>query len=168
MSLTVGRHQCIVLEPGNGWFGEAGEKQTPYIRIPLKILDGPCEGDETVYQGWITDSAVERTVKNLKEVFGWDGDLTKLARQVNTGPFVGKLCSIVCEEDDYKGKKRIVIAWLNGPHAESMMEADRAMRLAEQLQRRLAGAAQQEQPRHRTRAADPEDQSPFEAPEPEL
>lgn len=137
MSLIIGRHHCVVLEPGNGWFGSAGEKNTPYIRIPLQITDGPMEGQEVTYQAWITDAALNRTVDNLMEVFEWDGDLVKLAKQVNTGPFVGKPCSIVCEEEEYKGKKRVVIKWLNGPDgAGKMLEIDKAIQLAVELDKR--------------------------------
>lgn len=134
MNLKPGRYSCIVLAPNNGWFGEAGDNATPFIRIPLQVSKGPQRGEEVDYSAWISDKAIERTIKNLREVFQWDGDLVALARQVNTGPFVGRECSITVEEEEFKpGKFRAVIKWLNGPDGGNMMAIDRALALARRL-----------------------------------
>lgn len=150
MNLKPGRYTCQVVAPNNGWFGEAGEKATPFIRIPLVVTEGAHEGEEVTYQGWITDTSHIRTVKNLREVFEWDGDLVKLARLSDTGPFVGKMCSIVCEEEEYKGKKRTVIKWLNGPDGgDKLMEVNKALQIAQ----RLMGVAPEEESKAKPRAA---------------
>lgn len=137
MPLVTGRHACIVTAPSNGWFKEAGKDNTPFIGIPLQITEGPNKGHCEIYNAWISDAAYERTVKNLKEVFGWDGDLEALAQEVNTGPFVNKRCSIVVEEEpDRSGNPRTVIKWLNGPDGGGKtIEVNRALQLA----RRLSG-----------------------------
>ena len=137
MSLIPGRHLCTVAAPANGWFATAGKNDTPFIRIPLTITEGAMKGQTHVYQAWISDAAYERTMKNLQEVFGWDGDLENLAQQVNTGPFVGKPCSIVCEEEpDHNGNPRVIIKWLNGPDGGGKLMA---ANVALQLARRLSG-----------------------------
>lgn len=136
MSLKIGRHQCKVERAIGGWFATAGEKETPFIRLPLVITEGENEGESEVYQAWISDSAAARTIKNLREVFPkWDGDLAALAQHENgDGPFVDELCSIVVEEEEYKGKKRTKIAWLNPPGGgDKLMEANRALQLARRL-----------------------------------
>lgn len=137
MPLTEGRHPCIVTQPSNGWFREAGKDNAPYIAIPLQITEGPSKGYIDTYRAWITDKAYERTMKNLKEVFAWNGDLEELAQQVDTGPFVGKRCSIVVEEEpDQNGNPRLAIRWLNGPDGGGkLMQANAALQLA----RRLSG-----------------------------
>jgi hypothetical protein len=144
--LQPGRYTCKVTAPVNGWFGEAGEHNTPYIRIPLIVTeDGDGEGDRLTHQAWISDKSLDRTVKNLAEVFGWDGDIEALAKLTNTGPFVGQECSIVTEEEEYNGKKRVVIKWLNtagggGKTMESAKAASLARRLAERAKKAAATA----------------------------
>lgn len=132
--LKEGRHQCKGLAPNNGWFGEAGQNKTPYIRIPFIITEGPCEGHEDVYQAWLGTNSFERSIKNLAEVFGWDGDLERLSRAVNNGPFVDKPFSIVVESEDYQGKQVLKIKWLNKPGGgETLMPQESAAALAAKL-----------------------------------
>ncbi len=140
--MKVGKHLCKVTAPSNGWIGEAGNKNTPFIRIPLVVMEGPCEGEETVFQAWISDSALEATIKSLSEAFGWNGDLARLAKQVTDGPFVGKLCRLTCEEEEYNGKKSVKNKWLNSAEgAAKMMDQTRADALAARLDARSRAAA---------------------------
>ena len=137
MNLTPGRHLCTVAAPANGWFATAGKNETPFIRIPLTISEGALKGTTHVYSAWISDNAYERTMKTLCEVFAWDGDLESLAQQIDSGPFVGKPCSIVCEEEpDHNNNLVVRIKWLNG--AESGGKG-MAVNAALQLARRLKG-----------------------------
>lgn len=140
MNLKPGRYLCRVVAPSNGWFGEAGEKQTPFIRIPLVIAEGEEEGYKLTYQAWVSDSAAKRTIDNLKEVFEWNGDVVSLAKQIDNGPFVGRECSIVIEEEQYKGKTRVVVKWLNSPSAaDKTVDANRALQLAQHLAAQMGG-----------------------------
>lgn len=141
--LKAGKYHCKVIAPSNGWFGEAGENNTPFLRIPLEVTEeGEAQGEQITFQGWLSDKSVERTVKNLAEVFGWNGDLVALAKMTNTGPFVGKPCRIVTEEDEYNGKKKVVIKWLNAPDGGGKaMVLDKAMSLAARLAKRAETAA---------------------------
>lgn len=140
MSLKPGRYICEVTAPSNGWFGEAGEKATPFIRVPLVITEGAHEGQEITFQAWISDKSAAKTIKNLREVFDWDGDIVTLARQSDEGHFVGLPCSIVTEEEEYEGKKRVVIKWLNKAEGSGkIMEANKALQLAQHLADKLGG-----------------------------
>jgi len=141
MNLTPGRHLCTVAAPANGWFATAGKNDTPFIRIPLTISEGAMKGQTHVYQAWISDAAYERTMKNLQEVFGWDGDLENLAQQIDSGPFVGKLCSIVCEEEpDHNGNPVVRIKWLNSAEGGSkQMQVNAALQLARRLKGKPLG-----------------------------
>lgn len=119
--------------PNNGWFATAGERETPFLRIPLVVTAGAHEGEEVVYQGWLSSGASARTIKNLTEVFG-EFSLTELAQQMDDGHFVGKPCSIVVEMEEYKGKMRPKIAWLNAPGGgDKMLEINKALQLARQI-----------------------------------
>lgn len=156
--MKIGTFLCKVTAPSNGWFGEAGSNNTPFLRIPLIVTqEGPCDGEQLTYQGWLTDKSVERTVKNLSEVFGWDGDLETLARMSNTGPFVGKSCEIVTEEDEHNGKTRVVIKWLNAPgQGGKIMDGERALTLARKLSARSKAAAAAEPSPQRKPPVDPD------------
>lgn len=162
--LKVGKFHCKVVAPVNGWFGEAGENNTPYIRIPLVIdEEGDCEGDDLVFQGWLTDKSFDRTIKNLAEVFDWDGDLDALAKQLKTGHFVGKPCQVVLEEEEYNGKKSIKIKWLNradggGKSMESTKAQGFAARFSERAKKAAASAGDAPKPATRP--------SPFAKPPP--
>lgn len=166
--MKPGTFLCKVVAPSSGWFGEAGSNNTPFIHIPLVVTqDGECNGERITYQGWITDKSVERTVKNLSEVFGWDGDLEALANMLNDGPFVGMECQIVCEEETYDGKPRVVIKWLNAPGGGGKsMDRNSALALAKRLSARSKAAATAERPPKRKPQVDPdldaaEDSIPF-------
>lgn len=111
---SEGSFDCIVNEPTAGWFGESGQKETPFIRVPVVVTDeGPEKGSGAVWQGWLSAGAFENTVKRLTEVFGFNGDLAGLATGRQT--FAGKPCSITTEFEDYEGKRRCKIKWLNAP-----------------------------------------------------
>ena len=109
----AGSYLCVVKQPGNGWFGEAGEKQTPFIRIPCKVTEaGDQQGKEIVYTGWLSDAAFDRTIENLCKTFPqWNGDMDALHNR--TFSFAGSECEIVAESETYNGETRIKAKWLN-------------------------------------------------------
>jgi hypothetical protein len=111
---SVGSFECVVSDPGTaGWFAESKESKTPYIRIPFTVKDGPAKGRIGVYCAWLTDAAFDNTIKRLKEVFGFNGDLDALYnRKIN---FTGMPCNIQTESETYQGKTRFKVAWLNPP-----------------------------------------------------
>ena len=140
--ITEGKYNCIVLAPQNGWFIELGENNTPAILLNLKVTDGKHEGEEITFHAWISDKSMERSIKNLKEVFGFNGDLLALSRCLTTGPFVGKACSVVCEEEEFKGKISVKVKWLNrAGGGGSGMDPDKATALAARLNDAAKGFA---------------------------
>lgn len=145
----AGKYMAVVKRPPNGWFGEIGEKKTPFIRIPLIIQENAEMetddqiGKEIVWCGFITEASVGRTVKTLVKAFGWDGDLAALAadqyltafenpdmvvlengKTTDSDPFTGKTCKITCEEEEYDGKTRVVIKWLNPAEGKELSVMD--------------------------------------------
>jgi len=110
----AGSYECIVEAPGDaGWFGESGDKKTPFIRIPVRVTEGVDKGKIAVYRAWLSDSAFDNTIRRLKEVFGFDGDLNALFAGKTT--FVGLPCNIQTEMETYQGKAMCKVAWLNAP-----------------------------------------------------
>lgn len=122
----AGSYLCQVKQPGNGWFGEAGEKQTPFIRIPCKVTEaGDQQGKEIVYTGWLTEAAFDRTIENLCKAFPqWNGDLEAL--QSGSFSFAGSECEIVAESETYNGETRVKAKWLNNATSGGGKEMDGA------------------------------------------
>lgn len=113
MSLkAVGVFDCITVDPSGGWFGES-QTGTPFIRIPLVVTSGDQKGATIVWYGYLTSAALDKTVKRLCEVFGWNGDLDALNDGKAT--FANKPCQIETESEDYQCKTRIKVKWLNAP-----------------------------------------------------
>lgn len=109
----VGSFECIVQEPEAGWIGEQGEKKTPFVRIPLMVNEGENKGEVTIYKAWLSDGAFDNTIRRLAEVFGFDGDLATLNSGAQT--LAGLPCNITTEMENYQGKDRLKVAWLNPP-----------------------------------------------------
>lgn len=114
-----GNYFCTVKPPGKGWLGE--KKGTPFIRVPLVVEDGPQEGKEILWYGYLTDAAFDRTIQTLAEVFGFDGDLDGL--QNGTVSFAGQECRIVTDFEEYKGESRLKVKWLNSAGGGQLDEA---------------------------------------------
>ncbi|WP_043588467.1 hypothetical protein [Geminisphaera colitermitum] len=57
---------------------------------------------------YLTPAAFEYTVQNLREVFGIDNDAEKWPSQID-----GKRCSIVTEFEQYDGKDRLKVRYIN-------------------------------------------------------
>lgn len=108
----AGKFIAKVKTPPNGWFGEAGAKATPFIRIPLVITEGEEKDKEIVWRGYVTPNAFDNTIKTLCKAFGWDGDIESLTAE-KSDPFSAKQVQVVCEEEEYEGQTRIKVKWLN-------------------------------------------------------
>jgi len=106
-----GQYIAKVKQPGNGWLGTT-KTGTDFIRVPLLIED---EGDqherEIVWQGWLSEKAVKRTVQTLDDAFGKNWTIASLEKGIS--PFFGKSCRITVEAEEYKGDVRYKIKWLN-------------------------------------------------------
>jgi len=79
------------------------EQGSPFLQISFETADGSITG-------WLylTEKALERTVETLRKAFEFDGNFETVCEQIN-----GKSCSIVCEMDEYQGKERLKVKWVN-------------------------------------------------------
>ena len=113
---AVGTFICRVEKPTAGWFGESKDKGTPFLRIPLVVEDSESDQDgrRIVSEHYITERTMDRLAKEMKKIFGLD-DILALESEGETVPdgFTGQYCSIVTEADEYEGKTRIKVRWLN-------------------------------------------------------
>lgn len=61
---------------------------------------------------WLTYKTVDRTLKTLKDIFGWEGDrITELNEPV----FRGKEVNLVCEWEEWEGEQRLNVIFINKP-----------------------------------------------------
>lgn len=146
----AGEYIVVVKKPGNGWFGEAGENKTPFIRIPLLVTEkGKQTNREIVWRGYITENAIKRTIKTLREAFNFNGDLDILAHEQENdyvdSVFVGKECAVTCEEEFYNDKPRIRAKWLNPINTDKLLSADKVGSIVARFGKlALAAAAEDE------------------------
>jgi len=121
---TVGSFECVVDPPDAGWIAESKEKQTPYVRIPIRVTEGPCKGHIAVVNLWLSNGAFDNTIKRMAEVFQFDGDLAALHLGKQT--LAGKPCNIETEMETYEGKDRLKVKWLNPPGGGGAQPMDEA------------------------------------------
>ena len=91
----------------DSWFTKSKEKGTLGIRLTLVVDEGPEEGAKAEYYGWLTPAAEDRTLATFAKVFGdlWDID--------NIDALIGERARISVELEEYDGKLRAKVNWLN-------------------------------------------------------
>jgi hypothetical protein len=88
------------------------EKQSGALELALRCKVGECEIIGYQYLVAKDGTPQERTIKNLREATGWDGQLESLLD--GEWPMV----QIVVEDEEYEGKKRRRVRWINPNNAE--------------------------------------------------
>jgi hypothetical protein len=101
-----------------------------YVAVDFRLLDGESAGETIGWSGWLTsDKAEARTLKALRTC-GWKGDdlsdLGELDQEV----------SITVEHEEWEGKVRAKVAWVNGPRAP--LDASKAKSIAARLKAKAA------------------------------
>ena len=110
------------------------------------VMDFATQDGQTIQTTlWLSPNAFARSVDVLKTVFGFDGDFNALAKGK---PLPNTKATIVCEEEDYKGKPVIKVRWINARGGASKATAADVPAVLERLARLSAPA-----PRTATQAA---------------
>ena len=107
--------------------GQSAEKGTPYVSILFENEQGE---DLTAFL-YLSDAALERTVRTLREVFGFNDDFGTIKEQVT-----GKQASIVVEAEEFGGKTRMKVKWINTVGGGSGKPLENASTLLAQLSAR--------------------------------
>lgn len=91
--------------------GNSPEKGTPQVVVNVEIVgEGEWAGRRIAYVGYFTDDSIQRTVESLR-YFGFRGnDLAGLVTQQ-----LDQRVQIVVRHEEWKGKVRAKIAWVNRP-----------------------------------------------------
>lgn len=102
------------------------ENQTPYVQMNFDTDEGSITG-----RVWLSEAAFERSLKVLKDCFGFDGNFE------NLDPIVDQECSITTEFEEYEKdgetKKSLRVKWINpkgGPKMEEGARKSLAQRLS--------------------------------------
>ena len=121
--IPIGKHTATV----TGAFLSESSKGTPCVQIEFD-----ASGETITAWLYLSDAAFERSVKTLRDAFGFDDDFETLAQQL-----VEKQCQIVVEEEaDDKGNLRPRVKWIN-----SLRSAPRPLSNAEVLTAKLSAKA---------------------------
>jgi hypothetical protein len=104
--------------------------------VKFSIDSGEHAGTELYYRGWLTEKTVDRTLDSLRYC-GWDSDdVTDVLRPEIISR---KQVSLSVEVDEYQGRLKNVVAWVNDPSRRPKGSLDNAA--AKLLAARLKGAA---------------------------
>lgn len=95
---------------------KAKNKGTPSVKFKFKLLFNTNDPEQKtdgriVYADlWITFKTIKKTLETLNTVFGWKGhNITDFMEPI----LYGKKCQLVCEEEEYKGKVRLNVKFIN-------------------------------------------------------
>jgi len=124
---------------------ESSKKATPGVHVVFRQHWEGGSWSDIAADLWLSDGAIDRSFDAL-EALGWFGqDVAEL----NTGAVVlrGDGCSITVEHEEYEGKARARVAWVNKqgsmPGAHAVDDAGMA-RVRAQTAGRLAARRQQQ------------------------
>ncbi len=105
--IQAGTHDVHVKET---YLGKSKVKGTPYVGVVLQ----DDQGCTLTWYGYLSDAAVERTIQVLQDI-GWNAeeDNWEVAALDATPRLVNVACQIVVEDEEYEGKVRPKVKWLN-------------------------------------------------------
>lgn len=111
------------------------EKGTLGIEVSFRFKEGESE-ERMQYVGWCSPLAIERTMKTLVEVLGYNGDdsVDPVSRYLLPGSLnQDRDVELVVEMEEYEGKSRPRIKWINDPAAAGAFEALSQAEVKQQL-----------------------------------
>ena len=102
----------------DGWKGLATIKRAFMTKAETGTW-GICMGYATddgniEHTWWMTHGTADRLAENLNDCFGIERDKLNAAFLRKIGEFLtGKMCRLTIKEEEYRGKKRLVVQWMN-------------------------------------------------------
>lgn len=93
-------------------FGES-KNGTPFLSIDLNT----AEGESITAWLYLSEKALPSSVKTLRDAFDFDGNFETVCEQI-----VGESCSITVEAEEYEGKERLRVKWINSPRSSKPID----------------------------------------------
>lgn len=113
-------------------FTNGGKEQ---VAVLFEIVDGEHKGQRITWHGYFTEKTTDRTLESLMHC-GWDGeDASKLEGVTKN------VVSIVVEQEEYDGKMRAKVQWVNktaGLALKERMNSGQKASFAEKMRGRAA------------------------------
>jgi hypothetical protein len=107
--LTNGKYIAVA----RSWdVGESKEKGTPLVNVNYEIVAGPNSGQFISGQHYITEGAVEFTIKALR-ASGWSG--VNCSDPNDLGGMGTRKVELVVEAESYEGKSYPKVKFVNAP-----------------------------------------------------
>jgi hypothetical protein len=130
--ISAGVHRAIV---GEGLLGKTGTGKEQ-VAVSLDVMDTVTGANEHMaWYGYFTEASAEYTVKALRTM-GWQGDDLSDLSSIR-----GVEVSIVVEHEDYEGKMRAKVRWINPPGSgailKEQMSEDEAKSFAAKMKGRI-------------------------------
>ena len=126
MTLVPGTFTARAVE---GALGETSNG-SPQIAVELQVLDDGYTGETITWFGYFTEKTTARTMESLR-ILGWKTDDLS-----NLDGITENEVKIVVVEDEYDGKTRLKVNWINRPGGlalKSPMTPDKARGFAAQM-----------------------------------
>lgn len=133
---------AVVVDDNDSGLITIPETGTSGIRLMLEVSEGPEIGKRLPWVGFLTDAAFDNTLKALVLALGFSGDFDEVLKNANL--FSGKKCSFKAEFEEYQGKERLKIRWLNpvnGGVGAPVLKADAAKQLVDRINSRSKSVA---------------------------
>lgn len=108
------------------------------IELEWRVTDGPYEGEKIrSWHYFSTDKAAEISFKALENA-GWDGEDIFRLNGLGSVPV-----EIVVKSEEYQGKMRSRVQWVNKPRGQAPETQEFSSRLAELAAKRRGGVVAQ-------------------------
>jgi hypothetical protein len=145
----AGTFTAVVARPKLGWFDVSEKKGTPYLRLPLTVIDEECNGDQAgryiIAEFYLTDKTLERVVDTFRNAFGVTSDFLQKLQSGDDDIIVGAECSIVVELESYNGKEYAKVKWLNNINGATKVSSDELTNLIATLSKKAVALNKEKQ-----------------------
>jgi len=125
--ITPGTHKARAVSAA---MEKSQSKGTEQVRVTFRV------GDDTIdWYGYFGENSEKRTLESLM-LCGWDGQ-----DFVTFNGITQNDVNLVCEEEEYEGKKRVRACWVNDPNRTvggKPMEATEVASFADRMRAKVA------------------------------
>lgn len=123
--------------------GGLGRDETPCLAVTFSTSDQRFQ--TIVARVFLTPAAEKQATKSLTAM-GWNPDAHNwdIDALIESAALIGRKCSLVCVEEEYEGKWRWQVKWINsttGAVLKTVFDSDARKRLTAEIRARKAPVA---------------------------